>query len=322
MRYAKCVVCNEMIGWVGIFTNLTLSTMKLFVGVVSGSHALVADSIYSAKDVVTSILIIFGLRVSKKPINRDHPYGKGKHEFMISLMVNLAILVITGLLFYHAANSLVENSHQAPHLIALWAAGFAIAVNLFLQFYTRCVALEISSPLVMTLSKHHLGDSLAALAVMLAVIGSHYLGLPWLDTAVALGINLHLIYLAGEAAWDSFNGLMDSAAPRHVAQQIHKIALGIKGVEKVENLSTRYIGQELWIALEVGVHSDLSIREAKTISNRVEEELATFVPHVGEVNVHFVSLEGSVPELDQIKQELIKMAGKEEAGDLPTAPQA
>ncbi len=313
MRYAQCVVCNEMVGWVGIFTNLTLSTMKLFIGVVSGSHALVADSLYSAKDVVTSILIIFGLRVSSRPITKEHSFGQGKMEFLISLLISLMLLSITAMLFYHAANSLLENSHKAPHLFALWAAGFSVAVNIFLQFYTKCVAVEISSPMVIVLSRHHMGDGLSSLAVMLAGIGSHYLGLPWLDTAVALGINIHLIYLAGEASWDSLRGLMDSAAPQHVVQQIHQIALGVKGVEKIESLRTRRIGQALWITMIVAVHSDLSIREA--------EELATCVPQVGDVNVHFASLEGAVPELDIIKQDLMKMARKQDENEdgLPEA---
>ncbi len=303
MRYAKCVVCNEIVGWVGLFANLTLSIMKLFVGVISGSHALVADSLYSAKDVITSILIIVGLRVANRPIDQNHPFGHGKIEFLLSMVVSLVLIGVTGILFYYAADTLIEGAHQTPHLIALWTAGFSMVVNLFLQFYTRCVAIEINSPMVMTLSKHHMGDSISSLAVMLAIIGSHYLGMPWLDTVVALGESVHLIVLGGEVALDAFKGLMDSSAPRHVVQKIHRIALAVKGVEKVESLRTRRIGQELWITMVVGVHSDLSIRQAKVISNRVEEDLATFVPHVGDVCVHFCS-----PELDLIKRQLELMS--------------
>ncbi|MBF0587884.1 MAG: magnetosome biogenesis CDF transporter MamM [Magnetococcales bacterium] len=315
MRYAKCVVCNEMVGWIGLFANLTLSVMKLFVGVISGSHALVADSLYSAKDVITSILIIVGLRVANRPIDQKHPFGHGKIEFLLSLVVSMVLMAITGVLFYYAADTLIEGAHQAPHLIALWTAGFSMVVNLFLQFYTRCVAVEINSPMVMTLSKHHKGDSLSSLAVMLAIVGSHYLGMAWLDTVVALGESVHLIVLGSEVAFESFKGLMDSAAPRHVVQKINRIAMGIKGVEEIESLRTRRIGQELWITMVVGVHSDLSIRDAKLISNRVEEELATYVPHVGDVCVHFCSQEGSVPELDLIKRQMVQM-GEESVRDM------
>ncbi|MBF0187797.1 MAG: magnetosome biogenesis CDF transporter MamM [Magnetococcales bacterium] len=315
MRYAKCVVCNDIVGWVGLSTNLILATLKLMVGIISGSHALVVDSIYSAKDVVTSILIVIGLKVSSRPIDRDHPFGHGKVEFLLALVISLMLITVTGWLFYNAAEVLIEGEHAAPHLIALWTAIFSMLASFFLHFYTRCVSVEINSPMVMTLSRHHKGDGLSSLAVALAIIGSHYLDMPWLDIAVALGEGLHLIYLGGEVAWDAINGLLDSSAPRDVVQRIRRTAADVYGVEKIEELRTRNVGQELWITMVIGVDPDLSVRQAKSISNRVEEELATHIDHVGDVCVHFRSREGSVPELNVIKQEMERLHGDSDDDD-------
>ncbi len=289
--------------------NLSLSAMKLFVGFISGSHALVADALYSAKDVVTSVLIIVGLKVSKQPIDQEHPFGHGKVEFILSLVVSLVLLTLTGVLFYYSAETLLEGVHQAPHLIALWAALLSVLVNLFLHKYTKCCAIELNSPVVGVLSSHHRSDSMSSIAVALGIIGAHYLGMPWLDNVVALGEAILLIYLGGEIFWDAFKGLMDTSAPKETVNRIKKISSDCSGVDSIEQIRTRFVGQELWIDMTVGVDPELSVGSAKMISRRVEEQLAGNIPHVGDVGVHFVAKPGTVPEMMEVKRELSGLSG-------------
>ncbi len=297
--------------------NLALSTLKLFVGVISGSHALLADALYSAKDVVTSVLIIVGLKISKQPIDQEHPFGHGKVEFILSLAVSIILIGLTSVLFYFSAETLLEGIHTAPHLIALWTALLSVAVNVFMYKYTRCVAYEINSPVVGILSTHHMADGLSSVAVAMGIVGSHYLGMPWLDTVVALGETLHLIYLGGEVFWGAFKGLMDTAAPKETVIEINKVARECSGVEGVEQIRTRMVGQELWIDMTVNVDPDLSVGSAKVISRRVEEQLATHIPHVGDIGVHFKAKPGSVPEMAEIQKEisLLSRDGEDDGAD-------
>ncbi|MBF0357371.1 MAG: magnetosome biogenesis CDF transporter MamM [Magnetococcales bacterium] len=311
MRYSQCVVCNETVGWISLMANLAMSTLKLFIGVISGSHALVADSLYSAKDVVTSLIIIVGLKISKQPIDQEHPFGHGKIEFILALVVSLILVLLTGILFYFATETLLEGKHTAPHLIALWTALLSIAVNIFMFRFTRCVSLEINSPVVGVISTHHMADGLSSIAVALGIIGSHYLGMPWLDTVVAIGEALHLIYLGGDVFWNAFKGLMDTSAPKETIGEINRIARECSGVESIEQVRTRYVGQELWIDMTIGVNPELSVGSAKVISRRVEEQLATHIPHVGDVGCHFYARPGSVPEMVELKQDILQLTSED-----------
>ncbi|MEO5362576.1 MAG: magnetosome biogenesis CDF transporter MamM [Magnetococcus sp. DMHC-8] len=310
MRYSRCVACHGMVGWVGLMANLALSGLKLFVGVVAGSQALVVDALYSAKDVVTSILILVGLKFSKQPLDREHQFGHGKAEFLLSAAISLLLMGVTGLLFFLAAGHLIEGDHRPPHLIALWAAFFSMVACWFIYRYTRCVAVEINSSIVMTLAKHTHGDGLSSGAVAVGIIGSHYMGMPWLDTVVALGETLHLLYLGGEVFWEAFQGLMDSAAPKEVREQIWSHASEVPGVRSVDQVRTRRVGQEIWVDLVVGVDPDHSVQEARQIARQVEEVLSKTIPHVGDVSVQFQSLSGSVPELKVIRAEMAKIQQK------------
>lgn len=307
MRYSRCVACHGMVGWVGLMANLALSGLKLFVGIVAGSQALVVDALYSAKDVVTSLLIVVGLKFSKQPLDREHQFGHGKAEFLLSAAVSLLLLGVTGLLFFLAAGHLIAGEHRPPHLIALWAALFSMVACWYIYRYTRCVAVEINSSIVMTLAKHTHGDGLSSAAVAVGIVGSHYLGMPWLDTVVALGETLHLLYLGGEVFWEAFQGLMDSAASKEAQDQIWSQAAEVPGVRSVDQLRTRRVGQEIWVDLVIGVDPDLSVHEARQVAKQVEEALAKTVPHIGDISVQFQSLSGSVPELKVMRAEMAKI---------------
>jgi cation diffusion facilitator family transporter len=299
-----------MVGWIGLFVNLGLSCLNLFVGIVAGSQALVVEALYSIKDVVTSALIIVGLKVSKQPIDREHPFGHGKIEFILAAVVSLFLMVATGALFFYAAEHLLTGEHRAPHLIALWAALFTMVVNWVMHRYTHCVAEESNSPMVKVLSRHHHADSFASMAVAVGIVGSHYLGMPWLDTVVAVGESLDLLYLGGRVFWDSFQGLMDTSASQEVVERIRLTTLKVAGVRSVEQLRTRRVGQEIWIDVVIGVHPDQPVGEAHKVVVRVERVLMDSIPHVGDVNVHFQSLAGSVPELDAIRGEISRLGSQ------------
>ena len=290
MRYSKCISCASYVGWIGLGTNLVLMILKGFVGFISGSQALVADAMYSAKDVVTSLLAIVGLKVSGRPLDREHPYGHGKVEFILSMIISVVFLGVTALLLIHAIQVLMDGDvHSAPHIIALWTAIISILVNVVMYFYSRCVSIEVNSPMVRTLSRHHHADATSSVAVALGIIGAHYLDMPSIDTAVALFETAHLMYLGSDVFREAYKGLMDSSAPSEVNEEICQQAMKVVGVEEIDELKTRLVGQDLWVDLVIRVAPEISVDEASDISDDVSDRLIRLIPHVGSVHVKFTS---------------------------------
>ncbi|MEG3620326.1 magnetosome biogenesis CDF transporter MamM [Magnetovibrio sp. PR-2] len=286
MRYEKCIKCSRTIGWVGLVTNSVLMLLKAFVGLVSGSQAMVADAMYSAKDVVGSLMAIVGMTVSERPLDRDHPYGHGKIEFILSLFVSVIFILIAGYLLVHAVTTLMdESSHRAPHLIALWAALLVVIINVVMYFYSRCVSIETNSPLVRTLAKHHHGDAASSGLVAAGIIGAHYLNMPWIDTAVAALETLHLMYMGGHVFWDSAKGLMDRSVNKGTRAKITELAESVEGVSSVTMLRTRHVGQYIHVEMTVAVASDMLVMEAFEVSEAVKEKIIHNIPRVGAIQV-------------------------------------
>ncbi|GAB0057872.1 Magnetosome protein MamM [Candidatus Magnetaquicoccaceae bacterium FCR-1] len=310
MNYPQCLICHKTVGWTGLVVNIGLSLLKLFVGFISGSQALMIDALYSAKDVLTSFLILLGLKYSKKPIDEEHQFGHGKAEFLFSLVVGLSMIVITGMFIYFEADKLLSGAmmqHKAPHMIALWTSLFVVGANLYMWYYTRCVAQQVNSPIVAILSDHQKSDAISSMAVALGIIGSHYLNMPWLDTLVAVGECLDLFHLGVKISWEALQGLMDVSAPQETIHKVKELTRTIPGVTSVESVLTRRVGQDIWVTLVIGVDPEITIERGKEISLWVEERLVEGIPHLGEVSVHFKSASGSLPELQMMENELAEM---------------
>ncbi|MBF0281870.1 MAG: magnetosome biogenesis CDF transporter MamM, partial [Zetaproteobacteria bacterium] len=270
--------------------------MKVFVGLISGSQALVADGMYSAKDLMTSILVIVGMKVSDKPIDKDHPYGHGKVEFVLALVASVVFLSLTAYLLIHAVYLLFNaDEHRAPHIIALWAALISVAVNVFMYFYSRCVSVESNSPMIRTLSRHHHADATASLAVAFAIIGAHYLDMPWIDLAVAMFEALHLLYLGSDVFRDACRGLMDRSMDVKIQERIIRIVKGLDHVKEVKEFRARHIGQSLFLEVTIGVDPALTVAEANEVRKRVRDEVFNIVPHIGELHVVAQAASDAVP---------------------------
>jgi len=288
MRYPECTKCYKSIPWIGIGSNGSLFIMKLSVGLFSGSQALIADSLYSLKDVASSTVIWISARISNRGMDSEHPYGHEKVEFFATLVISLFLFLASAYMFIFALDFIFNRSHVAPpHLIALFAAIVSVLVNIFLYKYSRCVAFETNSPLVATASRHHEADAFSSSLVIIAVSAGHF-GILILDPMVALLESAHLGMLSFVLLKGSYFGLMDKSLPEETSNYIRKVTRRIHGVESISQVRTRQMGHKIWIDLTIEVSPAISVTRARGISESVEEELFNNVPHVSNVLVRFV----------------------------------
>ncbi|MBF0326862.1 MAG: magnetosome biogenesis CDF transporter MamM [Alphaproteobacteria bacterium] len=286
MRMSNCAVCAKSIGWIGLVVNTVLLVMKAFIGLIGGSQAMLADAMYSFKDMINSLMVVIGTTVSTKPLDAEHPYGHGKVEFILSMVVSIVFMGLTAYLMIHAIQILFdEDRHQTPHLIVLWAALVAVGVNLAMYFYSRCVAIETNSPIVRTLAKHQHGDATASGAVALGIIGAHYLAMPWIDTAVALWETVDLLILGRVVFMDSYRGLMDHSVSKGVCERIVAAARRVVGVKGVPHLRARHVGQDIWVDMAVAVDPEETVERAHEICENVRVEVCARVRHIASLHV-------------------------------------
>lgn len=287
IEYMDCVRCYQRAGWFAVGINLMLTIFKAFVGFISGSKAVLGDSLYSFKDFITSLVVVAGIRVSGKPADENHPYGHGKVEFVAILLISILMLIATFFLFIHSIKDVWLSFHDgitAPNFIAFWAAIISMVTNYKLSAYLQCVGEKLKSPAILANARHNHSDALSSALVAGAILGTKF-GLLFLDPLVAVVETIDLMRLSYGMLSDSVKGILDASVHGHSIREIEEIARLVPGVRRVSKVTARQLGQSVWIDIAIKVDHDKSHEEGYAIGCRVKDTLSKRVGYVAGINL-------------------------------------
>ncbi|HVU63679.1 MAG TPA: cation diffusion facilitator family transporter [Phycisphaerales bacterium] len=292
---------------IGLLANLSLGLIKLVVGIVGHSGALIADAIESLADIGGSIVIWSGLAIGAMPADEDHPYGHGKAEA-------LAGLVVSGLVFAAAISIGVKAVHDirtphenpAPFTLLVLLIVFPIKLGLYLA--ARRVARQEGSGVVEVDAGHHVMDAItsvaAAIGISIAIFGSRVIRhsvaeSSWLanpsirwetaDDWAALFAAAIILFNAWGLAKIPLRELMDTSTPedeQRVINPAREIARSVQGVRDIEKIHARKSGGGYWLDMHVQVDAQMPVRDAHAIGGTVRARIRKDMPQVRDVLVH------------------------------------
>ncbi|TRZ77468.1 MAG: cation transporter [Deltaproteobacteria bacterium] len=283
-----CASCERNAPLVAAILNLLLAIFLMFIGFVSGSKAILGNSLYSFKDFITALAVFIGIRVSERPADSTHPYGHGKVEFVAMLFIGVAIFIASLFLFFHSVREIWaawQGRLEVPGLIALCAGCISVIANYKLYKYLLCVGNRQNHPAILAAAKHHHSDAMASVFVVLAIIGAN-MGLMFLDPLVAVFETLDLMWLSVVMLKDGLNGALDGSAQAvGIRSEIESIGRLVPGVRKVSNVGVRQMGQDRWIDITIKVDHDTSAGEGYLIGLRVKESIMKALENIANVAV-------------------------------------
>lgn len=266
-----------------IFVYLCLSTLKLVIGYTANSEALKADGLNNTTDIIASIAVLIGLKISQRPADKDHPYGHWKAETVAS-MVAAFIMVGVGLyVLYNATLSVFDKTISEPDWISALTGLFCAVIMYGVYIYNRNLARKINSQSVMAAAKDNLSDAWISIGTVIGITGSQF-GLPWLDPVTAVVVGLLIV----KTGWDIFreasHDLTDGFDEDQLKDYKNSIT-DISGVKGVKEIRARKYGNNPVVDVIILVNSTLDIGAAHDISMAVEDVLMKEYD-VFEVHVH------------------------------------
>ena len=272
---------------VSIAGNTALSLFKLLAGVLAHSGAMISDAVHSASDVLSSFIVIFGVKLAAREPDRDHPYGHERFE-CVAAIVLAVVLAATGVLIgARAVQSILspEEETAAPGLLALIAAAFSIVVKELMYWYTRAHARRLNSAALMASAWDHRSDALSSVGALLGIAGAR-MGLFVAEPLASLVICVFILKAAFDIFRDATAKMVDRACDGETEQAIKNCVLSHRQVLGIDRLQTRVFGSRVYVDLEIRLDGNLTLYESHAIAEQVHDRIEREFPSVKHIMVH------------------------------------
>ena len=282
------VAAIKLVTWSGLVLNITLSVIKVSVGWLSNSRAVIADGIHSFSDLSTDLAILIGVKYWTKPADESHPHGHEKIESLVTAAIALMLAAAGLSIGYDALTSLETTSGHAPTWPALAAAGLSIISKELMYHWTKRVAQRTGSSALRANAWHHRSDALSSVPVLATVAAAMAAPqLAFLDKVGAVVVAVFILRTSWKLLAPELRTLSDSSAPKNVIAAIERNALSVQGVRGVHSIRTSQVGRSVSVDLHVTVDPEITVRAGHDIAEAVRSHLLGQREHpIRDVVVH------------------------------------
>jgi len=278
---------KERVATVSILANVVLAGVKITVGVLSNSAAILAAGIDSFVDIFSSMISYAGIKMSKKPADKEHPYGHYKFEVLSGVIIT-AIVSVTGVwIIYKAYQSFLDPGEIKISYLAFGVMIFSVVVNEVMARLKIYYGKKENSVSLLSDGIHSRIDVYTSLAILVGLFLVRY----WIyaDAALALLMGIYIIKEAFSVGKEAIGSLLDVSAGEEVEEKIKLIAR--KQNIEITSLKTQKKGSAATANLEIKLPSNLKVEEATKISGRLREEMINEIEELHYVAIQITSHE-------------------------------
>jgi len=271
-----------------ILVNILLSAVKMAAGLIGRSGAMVSDAIHSLSDVLSSLVVILGIRMAHQDLDKEHPYGHERFECVAAIVLS-GLLFITGIgIGWNGVQKILSGSPgslEIPHTMALAAAILSILVKEGMYWYTRAAAKKIGSSALMADAWHHRSDALSSIGSFAGILGAR-LGYPILDPIACVVICIFIVKASIDIFREATCKMTDRACDDTILEELEEVILKQPGVLEIDLLQTRLFGDKFYVDVEISADGHVPLTEAHFIAHQVHDAIEQDFPLVKHCMVH------------------------------------
>lgn len=257
--------------YLSLIVYIVLSIAKFIIGSMYDSAAVRADSLNNMTDIVVSLAVIIGLKISIKPADKNHPYGHLKSENISTLLVSFIIMFVGIQVVIESVPEIFSKDHHAPNVITIYVSVISGIIMLIVFYINQKLARRTNSSSLNSAAKDNLSDALVSIGTAVGLIFTQF-GLPILDTVLATILGLLIIYTGFRIFKESIFTLSDGFNEQEL-EAYKNYVLEIEDVIDVQNIKGRYHGSSIFVDVTIVVESDLSLEDAHNICDKVEQHM-------------------------------------------------
>ena len=271
---------------ISILLNIGLTMLKILAGILGNSTAIIADGLHSASDIITSIGILIGNKISRKPRDDEHQYGHEKAESLVSFTLAAVLIGIALKIGYDGFKELINiNNILVPNVLPLVVALISIAVKEYQYQITIRVAKRNNSSVLKADAWHHRSDALSSIAAFIG-IGGAMLGFKILDPIATIIVAIVVVKVGINILKSSCDELMDSSISKEDIREIKLLIDNNENVYGIKDFKSRKYGSVAYIDMSIFIDKSKSLEEAHDIADKLERNIISNLGYIKEINIH------------------------------------
>ena len=269
---------------IGIAGNIFVTIVEFYLGIIGRSAALVADALHSLSDVGATVAVLFGLKYSSRPKDKNHPYGHGKIESIIALFLGIILGVMGIYLIYNNIDKIYNRTFLIPEWYTLGAALLTIVVKEWMFHYTIKAGKKLNSPSISANAYHQRSDVLTSIGVFFGILGS-YLGFPILDPVVAIIVAVFIIRMAFTITKDALWDLTDVTISDELCMEIEKVTEKWNSEYHVVDIIGRRMGTRYHVDIKIKIEPYIAAIDGVADLRALEKQIKKRIPVIQAVDI-------------------------------------
>ncbi len=271
--------------YISLAANIFLAIMKLALGLIAASAALIADGFHSFSDVITTLGVMLAMYVSRQPPDENHHYGHRQAEPLAATGLGAILLLTAVFLGRDMILRLIDRQMTFPGSIALVGIFLSIGIKELLYRYVSHVGKKTDNSALQADAWHHRGDVFSSLAAGVGIIGAR-LGYPLLDPLAGVVVAVLILHVAYKVIKQAFVRLLGRAPDAEKMRQIKSVIAQVDKVEEVLEVKGLYHGPELYLDVKITVPGNMSVEAGHDVAVQVRKTVQDICEEAEEVIVH------------------------------------
>jgi cation diffusion facilitator family transporter len=274
-----------------IISNVLLTFLKLFIGLLSGSVSILSEAIHSAMDLVASVIAFIAVRLSSKEPDNKHPYGHGKYENISGVLEGILILIAAIWIIYEAIHKLIQPEEMTSFGLAVGLMLFSAIINFFVSRRLYKVAKETNSIALEADALHLKTDVYTSLGVGLGILLIWITGLSILDSLFAIAVAFLIMKEAFHLIKRAFNPLIDAGIDLKEQEKLSTLIVSkLPSDTDYSNLRARQNGPVYIIDFVLKVPQKMTVQKAHIICDKLESDIRKAYLDA-DINIHVEPVE-------------------------------
>jgi len=270
-----------------IIGNTCLALIKGLAGYFGNSYALIADAIESTTDIFSSLLVLMGIKYANRPADKNHPYGHGRAEPLVTFLV-VGFLITSATIIAYEGIININTPHELPHPYTLIVLG---AIIVWKEISYRLVikkSKEIHSSSLKADAWHHRSDAITSVAAFIGISISLFAGKGYeaADDWAAIFASGFILYNSYLIFRPALGEIMDEHLYDDLIEDIRRISLTVEGIKGTEKCFIRKAGMAYHVDLHAMVDAHISVKDGHGIAHDLKDTLRREIPQIGHVLIH------------------------------------